>query len=138
MEQIGRVICSNLPSPAGPSQSTLYQVHPILEYVQRGRLHKLSGKSIPVLIHSYRKEVLHHIQVELFVRQFLSVASSPIAQNHQSEPGSILLTTSLQRLTNIDEVPSQSSLLEVEQAQLPFLVRDILQSLNHLCCPPLL
>ncbi|KAJ7407642.1 hypothetical protein WISP_125517 [Willisornis vidua] len=39
----------------------------------------------------------------------------------------------------IDEVPSQSPLLKAKQAQLPqpFLVREMLQSLNHPCCPPL-
>lgn len=47
----------------------------------------------------------------------------------------MLLAPSLQILTDIDDVPSQSSLLKAQQAQLPqpFLVREMLQTLKQLC-----
>ncbi|XP_016151553.1 PREDICTED: NEDD4 family-interacting protein 2 [Ficedula albicollis] len=45
------------------------------------------------------------------------MASCPVAHRHRTEPGSTLLAPSLQILT--DEIPSQLSLLEIEQAQLP-------------------
>uniref|UniRef100_A0A8D2N8T6 Oxygen-dependent coproporphyrinogen-III oxidase, mitochondrial n=1 Tax=Zonotrichia albicollis TaxID=44394 RepID=A0A8D2N8T6_ZONAL len=45
------------------------------------------------------------------------------------------LTPSLQLFIDTDEVLSQSSLLKAEQTQLPqpFLIREILQTLNHFC-----
>lgn len=78
-------------------------------------------------------KVLPHIQVEDPVHQFLPVASCPIWQ-HQEEDRSILLTPSLHILTDIDVVSSQSSLLNIEQAQFPqpFLIRKMFQFLNHL------
>lgn len=49
--------------------------------------------------------------------QLLPVASCPIAWHYQAEPGSILLMRSFQIHLDIDEVPSQPSLLEAEQMQ---------------------
>ncbi|KAJ7403545.1 hypothetical protein WISP_150326 [Willisornis vidua] len=56
--------------------------------------------------------------------EILSAISRHEKSVHHQEPGSILLAPSLQILTDIDEIPSQSSLLKAEQAQLPqsFLV----------------
>lgn len=50
-----------------------------------------------------------------------------------------LLAPSLQTLTDIDEIPCQSFLLKTEQAQFPqsFTMREMFQSLHHLCCSPL-
>jgi len=55
------------------------------------------------------------------------------------ESGPILLTPTLEIFLSIDEIPSQLSLLQAKQAQLPqlFLMGKMLQSPHHLCSPPL-
>lgn len=75
------------------------------------------------------------------MHQFLPFASCPIAWYHgmQPDPCSDL---SLQTLTDMDEVPTQLSLLDAEQAQLsqPFLMSkvkfllDLLQE-HFISCP---
>lgn len=71
--------------------------------------------------------------MEFSVHQFLPAVSGPIAWHHLGVPDFILLTPSL--LVFIDTVPPQLSHLSAEQTQLtqPFLVIEVLQSLNHLC-----
>lgn len=76
----------------------------VLEF-QWGRLHSLSGPSIQVHGHLHNSQALPHIQVELPVHQVLPTASCPVAWHHWTEPGSVLLTLSLQVLTDIDEIP---------------------------------
>ncbi|KAJ7411198.1 hypothetical protein WISP_103707 [Willisornis vidua] len=70
---------------------------------------------------------------ELSVHPYLAIASCAIAGHHREDPGSILLTPSLQILIDIDVVSSHLSLLESEQAQLIqyFLIREMLQPINH-------
>ncbi|KAF4801560.1 hypothetical protein TURU_034077 [Turdus rufiventris] len=56
-----------------------------------------------------------------------------------AEPGNSILIPSLQILTDIDEIPSQMSLLKAKQAQLPqpFLEKEMFQSTalrNYLLC----
>lgn len=103
----------------------------ILELSQWRRPHNLCVKSVlglsQVLLYSRRKGPVH---------PFVLFASCPIAQHHQAEPESTLLTLSLQILIDIDQVPAQSSPLLAEQAQLPqpLLIRDMLQSPCHRCC----
>jgi len=60
-------------------------------------------------------------------------------QHHRKEPGPILLTPTLQIFVSIYKVPSQLSLLQAEQAQLPqpLLVREVFQSPHHPCSLPL-
>ncbi|PKU38679.1 rna-directed dna polymerase from mobile element jockey-like [Limosa lapponica baueri] len=60
-----------------------------------------------------------------------------LERHHREESGFILLTPALQILISIDEVPSQSSLLQAKQTQVsqPFLIREVLQLLDHLCSP---
>jgi len=77
----------------------------------------------------------------LFVWNFLctswAVAPFPIATRHQEEPGLIHLPpTSLQTIINIDQIPPHS-FPHAEQTQIiqPFLIRDMLQALYHLCGP---
>jgi len=48
-----------------------------LEYIQRRRLQNLSGQPVPVLCHPQSEEVLCHVQMELLMLQFVSVASCP-------------------------------------------------------------
>lgn len=64
---------------------------------------------------------------------------SNISTKRDSKPGSNFLTLSLQTLIGVDEVPSKSFVVETEHTQLPqpFLVREMFQSLNYSCCPPL-
>jgi len=59
-----------------------------LEYLQRRRLHNLSGQPVPVLCHPQCKEVLQ-ICVKLPVFQFLAVAPCPIATHHWKVSGFI-------------------------------------------------
>lgn len=65
----------------------------------------LPSLSVPVPGHNkvclHNKEVLPHIKVELPVYQFLPIASCPIAWHHEEEPGSIIMTPSLQILRDV-------------------------------------
>ncbi|XP_068788224.1 uncharacterized protein [Struthio camelus] len=109
------------------------------EYLQGRRLHYLSGQPVPMLCHPHSEEVLSQVQVELPVVQFLPIASCPVAGHHGEEAGLILLTLPLQILIHVDEITSQSSLLQAEQAQLlqSFFIGEMLQPPNHLGSPPL-
>lgn len=51
----------------------------VLEYLQRKRVHNLSGQPVPVSGNTHSKEILLHVQVEFPVDQFLCVTSCPIA-----------------------------------------------------------
>jgi len=70
MEGVGRDLCgSSGPTPL-PKQDHLEQaaqdlVQAGLEYLQRRRIHNLSGQPVPVLCHPQREEVLPHGQLEL-------------------------------------------------------------------------
>jgi len=44
------------------------------EYLQRRRLHNLSGQPVPVLCHSQSEEDLPHVQMELPMVQFVPLA----------------------------------------------------------------
>jgi len=83
----GRDLCgSSSPSPL-PKQGHLQQaaedlVQAGLEYLQRRRLHNLSGQPVPVLCHPQREEVLPHVQTELPVPQFVPTAPCPVAGHH--------------------------------------------------------
>jgi len=61
------------------------------------------------------------------------VAPCPVAGHHWKESGPVLLTPTLQIFRGISKVPSQPSLLQAEQAQLPqpLLVGEMLQSPHH-------
>ena len=81
--------------------------------------------------------VFPHVQTELPLLQFVPVAPCPVTGHHWKESGPVLLTPTLQIFICIDKVPSQPSLLQAEQAQLPqpFLTGDMLQSTHHLHRP---
>jgi len=69
---------SSRPTPM-PKQGHLQQaaqdlVQAGLEYLQRGRIHNLSGQPVPVLHHPQSEEVLPHVQTELPVPQFVPTA----------------------------------------------------------------
>jgi len=134
---------SSSPSPL-PKQGHLQQaaqdlIQVGLEYLQGSRLHNLPGQPVPVLRHPQSKEVLPRVQMELLTLQFVPIAPCPVAGHHWKESGPILLTPSLKIFRGVYKIPSQPSLLQAKQAQLPqpFLVREMLQSPNHLHSPPL-
>jgi len=97
-----------------------------LEYLQRRRLHNLPGQPVSGLRHPQREEVLPHVQLELPVLQFVPIAPCPVAGHHSKEFGPILLTPTLNIFIGIYTVPSQPSLFQAKQAQLPhpFLVGE--------------
>jgi len=107
-----------LPKQGHPEQAAQDYVQVGLEYLQR-RLHSPSGQPVPGLRHPQREEVLPHLQLELPLLHFVPVAPCPVAGHHWKESGPILLTPTLQRFISISKVPSQPSLLQAEQAQLP-------------------
>ena len=59
------------------------------EYLQRRRLHSLSGQPVPVLGHPQSKEVFSHVQMELPVFQFVPIAPCPVAGHHLKESGDL-------------------------------------------------
>ena len=122
-----------LPKQGHPEQAAQHCIQVGLEYLQRRRLHSLPGQPGPGLRHPQREEVLPHVQVELPQLQFVPIAPCPIAGHHWKEFGPVLLTPTLQIFVSIYKVPSQPSLLQAEQAQLPqpLLVGEMLQSPHH-------
>jgi len=67
------------------------------------------------------------------------VAPCPVAGHHCKESGPVLLTPTLQIFRGISKVPSQPSLLQAQQAQLPqpLLIAEMLQSPPHPRSPAL-
>ena len=67
------------------------------------------------------------------------ITPCPIIVCHREEPGSILVALTLYIFININKVTPQSPLLQTKETQLPqpFFIREVLHSLNHLCCPAL-
>ena len=119
-----------LPKQGHPEQAAEDLVQAGLEYLQRRRLHNLPGQPVPGLRHPPREEVLPPVQTELPVPQFVPIAPCPVAGHHWKEPGPVLLTRTLQIFRGICKIPSQPSLLQAEQAQLPqpLLLEEMLQS----------
>ena len=144
MVGVGRDLCgpsspTPLPKQGHPEQAAQDRVQASLEYLQRRRLHNLPGQPVPGLCHPQREEVLPHVQTELPVLQFVLVALCPVAGHHWKESGPILLTPTLQIFLGVYKVPSQPSLLQAEQAQLPqpFLRGQMLQSPHRPLSPSL-
>ena len=87
MVGVGRDLCGS-PSPNPlPKQGHLQQaaqdlVQVGLEYLQRRKIHNLSGQLVPGLRHPQSKEVLPHAQVELPMLQFVPVTPCPVAGHH--------------------------------------------------------
>ena len=52
------------------------------EYLQRRRLHNLSGQPVPVLHHPQSEEVLPPVQTELPMLQFVPVVPCPVTGHH--------------------------------------------------------
>ena len=141
---VGRDLCGSSSSTPLPKQGLLQQaaqdlIQAGLEYLQRGKLHSLPGQPVPVLCHPQREEVLPHVQLELPVLQFVPIAPCPVAGHRWKESGPILLTPTLEIFISIYKVPSQPSLLQAKQAQLPqpFLIGEMLQSPHRPHSPPL-
>jgi len=95
---------------------------------------KETTQPVPGLCHPQREEVLPRVQMELPLLHFVPVAPCPVTGHHWKESGPVLLTPTLQIFRGISKVPSQPSLLQAEQAQLPqpFLVGEMIQSPHHL------
>jgi len=84
---VGRHLCGSSSPTLLPKQGHLQQaaqdrVQEGLEYLQRRRLHNLSGQPVPVLRHPQREEVLPHVQMELPLLQFVPIAPCPVAGHH--------------------------------------------------------
>ena len=77
-----------LPKQGHPEQAAQHHVQVGLEYLQRRRLHSLSGQPGPGLHHPQREEVLPHVQLELPLLQFVPVAPCPVTQfKHKQQDG---------------------------------------------------
>ena len=79
----------------------------------------ISGKPVSVLCHPQSKEVLPHVQLEILMLQLVPTDPYPVTGHYWKELGLILLTPTLKTFTGIYKVPSEPSLLQAEQAQLP-------------------
>jgi len=84
---IGRDLCGSSSSTLLPKQGQIQQaaqnlVQAGLEYLQRRRIHSLSGQSVSVLRHPQREEVLPHVQMELPTIQFVPIAPCPVTGHH--------------------------------------------------------
>ena len=137
---VGRDLCgSSSPTPLLKQGHLQQAAHDLvqagLEYLQRRRLHNLPGQPVPVLRHPQREEFLPHVQLELPLLQFVPIAPCPVTGHHWKESCPVLLTPTLQVFRGISKVPSQPSLLQAKQAQLPqpVLIGEVLQSPHHLC-----
>jgi len=86
------------------------------EYLQRRRFQHLSGQPVPVLCHSNSEEDLSHVCMELSVFQFLLIVPCTTVVHHWKESAPTDLTFAPEIFINIDEIPSQPSLLQAEQA----------------------
>ena len=75
------------------------------------------------------------VQGEPPVFQFVPIASGPLTEPHCKEPGSVLFAPYFQVFIYMNMIPPTPSLLQAEQSQLsqPFLIGELLQSLNHAC-----
>ena len=120
MVGVGRDLCGSFgPTPLPmPMQGHLEQfaqdlIQAGFEYLQRKRIHSLSGQPVPGLRHPQREEVLPHVQLELPLLQFVPVAPCPVAGHHWKESGPILLTPTLQIFVSFSKVLSQPSLLQM-------------------------
>jgi len=71
-----------LPKQCHLEQATQDHVQVGLEYLQRRRLHNLSGQPVPVLHHPQSEEVLPHTQMELPMLQLVLIAPCPVTGHH--------------------------------------------------------
>ena len=108
-------------------------------YLHRWRLHNFPGKPLPVLGHPHREKAFPDVQMEAPLFQLVSIVSCHVTGHHYKEPGSVLFALSLQVFVYIGKIPLEPSLLQGEKSQLsqPFLIREVLQSFNHLSGPSL-
>jgi len=111
---VGRDLCGSSSPSSLPKQGCLQQaaqnlVQAGLEYLQRRRIHSLSGHPVPVLRHPRGEEVLPHVQTELPMLPFVPVAPCPVAGHQWKESSPILLTSTLKIFLGIYKVPSQPS-----------------------------
>ena len=142
MVRVGRDLCGS-PGPTScrsrVTQSRLHRTasRRVLNISRHGDSTASLGSLF--LSHPHSKEGFPRVQTELPVLQFVPVAPCPVTGHHWKESGPVLLTPTLQIFTGISKVPSQPSLLQAEQAQLPqpFLVGEMLQSPHHPRSPPL-
>ena len=73
----------NLPTRAGFLQQVAQVgIRVSLQYLDRRRLHNLSGKPVSVLCHSYHKEVFPHVIVELLTFKFWAITPCPNTTHH--------------------------------------------------------
>ena len=92
MVRVGRKLCGSSSTSPLLKQGHLQQaaqdlVQAGLEYVQRRRLHHLTGQPVPGLRYPQREEVPPHVQTELPVLQFVPIAPCPVARHYWKELG---------------------------------------------------
>lgn len=84
------------------------------------------------------KEALPRVHMELLMFLCVPIRPSSVDGHNSKEPVSINLTPTYQIFMGIDKPPSQSSLAQAlvqSQVSQPFLIREILQAINHPCSP---
>jgi len=87
-----------------------------LQYLQAGRLHKLSGQPVPVFDLTCSK----HTLMKFPVLQFVPTASCPPTGHHWEEPGSVPFTPCPpSSIYTHRQDSSEPSLLQIKQFQLP-------------------
>jgi len=143
MAGVGRDLCGSsgptpLPKQAHLEQAAQDRIQAASQYLQRRRLHSTSGQPVPELCQPRSKEVLPRVQMELPMLQFVSTAPCPLTGNYWKQSGPILLTPTLKIFVSLLKIPSQPTLLQAKQDQLPqpFLTGEVLQPPHHLHSPP--
>ncbi|PKU38985.1 hypothetical protein llap_10711 [Limosa lapponica baueri] len=100
--------------------------------LQGWRIHNLFGQTMPGLSHPHRKKVVPDVQREPSV-----VLPLVLSLDTTGKSLALFYVPSLQVFISIEKISPEPSLFQAEQSQLsqPFLVGEILQTLQHLCGP---
>jgi len=144
LEGTSGVIWSTPPLKQGHlEQAVQDHVQAVFEYLQGWRLHHLPGQPVPVLGHSHSEKVFPDVQREppVFLRGNLlcfSLCPLPLVLSLGTTEKYLSLSSlhsPFRYLCTL--IRSSLRLLQAEQSQLPqpFIMGEMLQSLNHLCGP---
>ena len=93
-----------LPKLGHPEQGAQDCVQEVSEGRQGGEP-TTSGQPVPVLCHTYSKEMLPDVQIERLVFQLVHSAFCPGTGHHLQESVSVLFAPSFQVFIEIDEFP---------------------------------
>jgi len=83
----GRDLCGSSSPTTLPKQGHLQQaaedlVQADLEYLQRRRMHNLSGQPVPVLLQCQNEEFLPHFQLKFPMLHFVPITPCAVAGHH--------------------------------------------------------